>query len=74
MNIPQLVWGEEPAGELAETDDPRRDIRIGGVIAIFFFVMPGAAAGRGADWRLVVAELFPRSAGPAGGGHGESRR
>ena len=39
MNIPQLIWREQPAGELAETDDPRRDIRIGGAIAVFFFVI-----------------------------------
>ena len=39
MNIPLLNWREQPAGELAETDDPRRDIRIGAAIGIFFFVI-----------------------------------
>ena len=39
MNIPLLNWREQPANELAETDDPQRDIRIGGAIAFFFFVI-----------------------------------
>jgi HlyD family secretion protein len=39
VNIPLLAWREHPADSLAETDDPRRDIRIGGAIAIFFFVI-----------------------------------
>jgi HlyD family secretion protein len=39
VNIPLLAWREQPVNGLAETDDPRRDIRIGGAIAIFFFVI-----------------------------------
>jgi HlyD family secretion protein len=34
-----LAWRNEPGEELEGTDDPRRDIRIGAVIAIFFFVI-----------------------------------
>lgn len=39
MTGQQLAWREEPADDLAETDDPRRDIRIGGAIAFLFFVV-----------------------------------
>lgn len=34
-----VAWREEPSDVLAETDDPRGDIRIGGAIGIFFFVI-----------------------------------
>ena len=34
-----VAWREEPTDVLAETDDPRRDIRIGAGIGIFFFVI-----------------------------------
>lgn len=39
MSISQLAWRNEPGGELEQTDDPQRDIRIGGAISIFFFVI-----------------------------------
>ena len=39
MSTQLVSYREEPAGEIAETDDPRRDIRIGGAIAFLFFVV-----------------------------------
>jgi HlyD family secretion protein len=35
----QLTWSEEPAAELQEADDPRRDIRVGAAIGFLFFVV-----------------------------------
>ncbi len=39
MNLPSLTWREGPSDELLEADDPRREIRVGGAIAFFFFVV-----------------------------------
>ena len=39
MTESQLVWREEPAADLDQVDDPRRDIRIGVWIGFFFFVI-----------------------------------
>ena len=39
MSIQQLTWRNEPGDDLEETDNPRRDIRIGGAIAFLFFVV-----------------------------------
>jgi HlyD family secretion protein len=39
VNLPTLTWREAPSDELREADDPRRDIRTGGIIAFLFFVV-----------------------------------
>ena len=39
MTTLPVAWREEPADELVEADDPRRDIRIGAIIAFLFFVV-----------------------------------
>ena len=39
MNLPQVLWREEPTNDLIEADDPRRDIRTGWAIGFFFFVI-----------------------------------
>ncbi len=39
MNLPSLTWREGPSDELVEADDPRREIRTGGIIAFLFFVV-----------------------------------
>ena len=39
MNLPSLTWREGPSDELVEADDPRREIRLGGIIAFLFFVV-----------------------------------
>lgn len=39
MTGQQLAWREEPAPELEDADDPRRDIRIGAIIGFLFFVV-----------------------------------
>ena len=39
MNLNLLTWRNEPGEELEGNDDPRRDIRIGAAISIFFFVI-----------------------------------
>ena len=39
MTGQQIAWREEPTDVLAETDDPRRDIRLGAAIGVLFFVI-----------------------------------
>jgi HlyD family secretion protein len=39
MNILPVAWREQPTEEFVEADDPRRDIRIGGIIGFLFFVV-----------------------------------
>jgi len=39
VSLPSLTWREAPNDQMAEADDPRRDIRTGALIGFLFFVI-----------------------------------
>ncbi len=39
MNVPSLTWREGVNDDLVEADDPKREIRVGGIIAFLFFIV-----------------------------------
>ena len=68
MNLPQVLWREEPTNELIKADDPRREIRTGSAIGFFFFViLLGWAAIAPARRRRTCARIDRGVGQPAGG-------